>query len=358
MIIIINLLIPITFVSSKIFDGLGRSIYSLLGSLIKIGLTIAFIAIFAFITNYYGWSVPFGILLGELMIVFYYLLFIRHIFKKIEKKFNLLKNNIRDKMIEIPKINCEKTTKDIVKFIERKVKEANSKGVVVGLSGGIDSTVTAFLVTQAIGNENVFGVIMPSKTTPKEDTAHGEEIAKLLNIKYKTVEIDSIQDEIINLTDEEEVVSSIGNLKARIRMSILYYFANNRNYLVGGTGNKSEILIGYFTKFGDGASDFEPIADLYKTQVWQLSEYLKIPSEIIEKPPRAGLWNNQTDEDEIGMDYELLDKILYLYNDKNITEEKISQTLEINVQETEKIIQKIKNNEHKNKIPESPRNSN
>ncbi|MCQ2973063.1 MAG: NAD+ synthase [archaeon] len=261
-------------------------------------------------------------------------------------------------MIEIPKINCEKTTKDIVKFIERKVKEANSKGVVVGLSGGIDSTVTAFLVTQAIGNENVFGVIMPSKTTPKEDTAHGEEIAKLLNIKYKTVEIDSIQDEIINLTDEEEVVSSIGNLKARIRMSILYYFANNRNYLVGGTGNKSEILIGYFTKFGDGASDFEPIADLYKTQVWQLSEYLKIPSEIIEKPPRAGLWNNQTDEDEIGMDYELLDKILYLYNDKNITEEKISQTLEINVQETEKIIQKIKNNEHKNKIPESPGNSN
>ena len=104
--------------------------------------------------------------------------------------------------------------------------------------------------------------------------------------------------------------------------------------------------------------DFEPIADLYKTQVWQLSEYLKIPSEIIEKPPRAGLWNNQTDEDEIGMDYELLDKILYLYNDKNITEEKISQTLEINVQETEKIIQKIKNNEHKNKIPESPGNSN
>lgn len=259
-------------------------------------------------------------------------------------------------MIEIPKINCEKTNKEITEFIQLKVQQAHANGVVVGLSGGIDSTLTAFLVCEAIGPENVLGVVMPSKTTPDDDTLHGEEVAKLLNIDYKKVEIDPILEKITTSTGEDENHHAIGNLKARIRMSILYYYANNRNYLVGGTGNKSEILIGYFTKFGDGASDFEPIGELYKTQVWQLSEYLGIPEDIIDKPPRAGLWNNQTDEDEIGMNYELLDKILYLFNDKNIREEEISQSLDISVQEVEKIIQKVRNNEHKNKIPETPGN--
>ena len=257
-------------------------------------------------------------------------------------------------MIEIPKIDCSKTKDEITDFIQQKVKNANAKGVVVGLSGGIDSALTAFLTCEAIGPENVLGVIMPSHTTPEEDTLHGQELASLLKIDYKIVEIDSILDNILQLTKENENKQSIGNLKARIRMSILYYFGNNRNYLVGGTGNKSEILIGYFTKFGDGASDFEPIGELYKTQVWQLSSYLEIPTEIIDKPPRAGLWNNQTDEEEIGMNYEQLDKILYLYNDKNITEEKISNYLDIPLQDIEKIVLRCKNNEHKNKIPETP----
>ena len=101
-------------------------------------------------------------------------------------------------------------------------------------------------------------------------------------------------------------------------MSIIYYFANQKNYLVSGTGNKSEILIGYFTKHGDGACDMEPIGDLYKTEVFKLSEYLGISQAILEKPPRAGLWNGQTDEDEIGMGYNLLDQILYLYTEKDL----------------------------------------
>ena len=146
---------------------------------------------------------------------------------------------------------------------------------------------------------------------------------------------------------------AIGNLKARIRMSIIYYFANHKNYLVSGTGNKSEILIGYFTKHGDGACDMEPIGDLYKTEVYELSKLMDVKREIIEKPPRAGLWNNQTDEDEIGISYDLLDQILYLYvEDMKNTE--IAEKLDISVDDVDMIINKVNRNKHKSKVPESP----
>lgn len=252
-------------------------------------------------------------------------------------------------MVNIPIIDSEKTKNQIIDFIKNKVNEANVDGIVIGLSGGIDSTVVAYLLCEAIGSKNVFGVIMPSETTPLEDTYHGEEIANLLNIDYNKVDIDPILDQITYLDDDNNK-ESIGNLKARIRMSILYYFANSKNYLVSGTGNKSEILIGYFTKYGDGACDFEPIAGLYKTQVKQLANDLGIPCEIIEKPPRAGLWDNQTDEDEIGIDYDLLDKILYLLNDKKLPVSQINEKFS-NVNE---IDSRIENNKHKNRLPESP----
>ncbi len=214
-------------------------------------------------------------------------------------------------MNEIPKLDVEKTKDDIVEFVQNKVSEANAEGLVIGLSGGIDSTLAAFLACEAVGKDNVFGIVMPSTTTPTEDKLHGTVIAQLLGINYKEIAIDSILNEFLSVTQLEEDKLSIGNLKARIRMSIIYFYANSKNYLVSGTGNKSEILIGYFTKHGDGACDIEPIGDLYKTDVYQLAKYLEIPQEIIDKPPRAGLWNNQTDEDEIGMPYDLLDKILY-----------------------------------------------
>ena len=138
-------------------------------------------------------------------------------------------------------------------------------------------------------------------------------------------------------------------------MSIIYFYANSKNYLVSGTGNKSEILIGYFTKYGDGACDIEPIGDLYKTDVYQLAKYLEIPQEIIDKPPRAGLWNNQTDEDEIGMTYELLDKILYRFIEKDIDANSIADELDIEVDDVNDIINRVNRNKHKSKVPESPK---
>ena len=236
-------------------------------------------------------------------------------------------------MNEIPKLDVKKTKDDIVEFVQNKVSEANANGLVVGLSGGIDSTLAAFLACEAVGKDNVFGIVMPSTTTPTEDKLHGTVIAQLLGINYKEIAIDSILNEFLSVTQLEEDKLSIGNLKARIRMSIIYFYANSKNYLVSGTGNKSEILIGYFTKHGDGACDIEPIGDLYKTDVYQLAKYLEIPQEIIDKPPRAGLWNNQTDEDEIGMTYELLDKILYRNLEKDIDAKSIADELDIEVDE-------------------------
>lgn len=260
-------------------------------------------------------------------------------------------------MSELPQLDCEKTKEIIVDFIKTKMTEANAEGLVVGLSGGIDSTLSAFLATEAVGKDKVFGVVMPSTTTPTEDKVHGSDLANLLGIKYRDIGIDSILNEFLTLTNyiTENDPLAIGNLKARIRMSIIYYYANAKNYMVVGTGNRSELLIGYFTKFGDGACDIEPIGDLYKLHVRQLAKYMNIPSEIIEKPPRAGLWDNQTDEDEIGMTYEVLDNLLYSYIDQNEDVEEIANNLEIPVEEVERIIKKVNNNAHKTKVPESPK---
>lgn len=258
-------------------------------------------------------------------------------------------------MNEIPKIDVEKTKNNITEFVQNKVSEANADGLVVGLSGGIDSTVAAFLACEAVGKENVFGVVLPSTTTPTEDKLHGTTIAQLLGINYKEMAIDSILNEFLSVAQLEEDILAIGNLKARIRMSIIYFYANSKNYLVCGTGNKSEILIGYFTKHGDGACDIEPIGDLYKTDVYELAKYLEVPQEIIDKPPRAGLWNNQTDEDEIGMTYKLLDKILYQFIEKEIDADSIAKELNIEVNEVNDIINRVERNQHKTQVPESPK---
>ena len=243
-------------------------------------------------------------------------------------------NKVGEIITNIPELNLEKTKNDIIQFIQKKVKDSNSEGIIVGLSGGIDSTLVAYLACEALGSDNVLGIIMPSTTTPTDD---------------------SILNEYLSLNDLKENNVAIGNLKARIRMTIIYYYANAKNYLVCGTGNKSEILIGYFTKFGDGACDMEPIGELYKKDVYKLSEYLDIPSSIINKPPRAGLWNNQTDEDEIGLDYDTIDDILYLLTEKEFGNNEIADKLNISIDDVNMIIDKVRNSKHKNTIPESPK---
>ncbi|MCK4306972.1 NAD+ synthase [candidate division WOR-3 bacterium] len=195
----------------------------------------------------------------------------------------------------------------ISEWIKAKVDEAGAKGIVLGLSGGLDSAVVGVLAKQSLG-KNVLGIIMPCHN--EQDC---EEDANLIATKFKIktarVVLDKIFDELLNVLPDASNLTQ-ANLKPRLRMLILYYFANKLNYLVAGTGNKSELTVGYFTKYGDGGVDILPLGRLLKTQVIELAKELKIPQKIIEKAPSADLWKGQTDEGELGISYAELDKTI------------------------------------------------
>ncbi|ENN95705.1 NAD+ synthetase [Methanocaldococcus villosus KIN24-T80] len=234
----------------------------------------------------------------------------------------------------------------ITKFIRDEVEKAKANGVVIGLSGGIDSTVTAFLCVKALGKDKVLGLIMPEKMSKIEDIEDAKMVAELLGIKYKIIDITDILKAFGVYSPVKEFEFADANLKPRVRMCLLYYYANKYNLLVVGTGNKSEWLTGYFTKYGDGAADIYPILDLYKTDVRNLAKELKVPEKIIMKTPSAGLWEGQTDEEELGISYDLLDKILILY-EKGKNAEEISRELNIDIKKVEHVFNLIKKSEHK-----------
>ncbi len=218
---------------------------------------------------------------------------------------------------------------EIVQWIKEKVKEARAKGIVVGLSGGIDSSVVASLSREAI-KEKVLGVIMPCQSSA-DDEHYALMVAERLQIKTEKVVLDSVYKEILKIFPPGNQLSK-ANLKPRLRMIVSYYFANNLNYLVAGTGNKSEITVGYFTKYGDGGADILPLGGLLKSEVRKLAKELNIPREIIERPPTAGLWKGQTDEGELGISYEELDRIIQgieLNNTKSLPLEKVTRVKEL-----------------------------
>lgn len=192
----------------------------------------------------------------------------------------------------------------ISSWIAQNVGNAGAKGAVVGLSGGVDSAVTATLCKKALG-DNVLGVIMPCESDP-HDEGDALLITTTLGITTLTVRLDETFQTIITGLSEGNRLANSG-LKARLRMTTLYFLANTLSYLVAGTGNKTELMVGYFTKYGDGGVDMLPLGDLYKTQVWELARALNIPERIVNKTPSAGLWPGQSDEKELGMSYVELD---------------------------------------------------
>jgi len=246
-------------------------------------------------------------------------------------------------------MNLPKDTQNIIRsFIKTRVMEAEREGVVIGLSGGIDSATVLELVTDALGNEKIVGMIIPDGET--ESTTIATEHAKSLNVETEIIDINPIVSTFTRQTELFENKSEMGNLKARIRMSLLYAKSNQTNRLVVGTSNKSELLIGYYTKWGDGGADLLPIGDLYKTQVYQLAKEMNVPQEIIERKPTAELWEGQTDEQEIGMKYSELDKIL-MGLERKFDDEKIIEKMEVNIEHIERAKEMIKSTIHKRIFP-------
>jgi NAD+ synthase len=197
----------------------------------------------------------------------------------------------------------------LVEWLKEKAMEANAQGLVFGLSGGIDSAVVAGLAKRAFP-ETSLGIIMPCYSDPI-DEKHGLLVAEALNLTTHKVDLSSIFDIFKNsLNVENKTKMALANIKPRLRMTTLYYFAQNYNYLVVGSSNKSEFTVGYFTKHGDSGVDLLPLASFVKSEIREIAKFLEIPEIIIEKPPTAGLWANQTDEEEMGFGYDVLDEYI------------------------------------------------
>ncbi|WP_053240394.1 NAD+ synthase [Pyrobaculum islandicum] len=257
-----------------------------------------------------------------------------------------------DYRIVVDAIDYEKARLIITSFIKEYVAGAGVNGVVIGLSGGVDSTVTAALAVEALGSGRVLGLFMPSIYTPKEDEKDAIEVANRLGIRLIKVDIMPIVEayakSIPDYSPDDRV--SVGNIMPRVRMSILYYYANRYNMLVVGSGDRSELLLGYFTKYGDGGVDFLPIGSLYKVQVREMARRLGF-GWISEKPSSPRLWHGHTAEGELGAPYEVLDTVLYAIFDKKMP---LDKAREMFGEVVDLVINRVKTNAHKLKPPPYP----
>ncbi len=242
----------------------------------------------------------------------------------------------------------------IHQFLRAHAGPPASEGGVVGLSGGLDSAVTARLARDALGPERVLGVLLPDPGYPETLRRETREFAEALGIEHRTLELGPAIEAVRAVLPEVKDRVTLGNMTARLRMTLLYALARERNRLVLGTGNKSELLLGYFTKYGDGGADVLPLGDLYKTQERALAVELGIPASIRERAPTAGFWEGQTDEGEIGLPYEQIDRILYGFEQLR-SEEEVHATTGIPLEAIRAIAARLAQNRHKRRLPPIPK---
>jgi NAD+ synthase len=217
-------------------------------------------------------------------------------------------------------INTDLARKILTGFIRTEITRAGFSRGVLGVSGGLDSSLACFLAAEALGPENVLAVRMPYKTSSADSLAHAQKVIDQLGVQSLTIPITEMVDPLFERTPDADPVRK-GNAMARARMIVLYDQSEAFEALVVGTGNKTEILLGYTTIYGDAANAINPIGDLYKTQARQLARAVGVPDEIIQKPPSADLWLGQTDEGELGFTYEEVDRLLYLLVDHRYSPE-------------------------------------
>lgn len=275
--------------------------------------------------------------------------------------------------------DIETVEAECVSFIRSAVDDAGVQGVVVALSGGIDSTTTATLAVEALGKRSVNGLVLPSETSDESNIDDAQRAAFDLGIDFRTVDIQPVVDAVTetmrfdhwfqravadggpgsgrarNSTDSHgEYKRAVGNATARARMLATYFEANLHDRLVLGTGNRTELSLGYFTKYGDGGADILPLGDLYKTEVRRLAEHLDVPERIIDKQPTAGLWDGQTDSDELGASYGTIDAILRKLLDEGCSVSQIAAELGVEENLVVRFAEMYRDAAHKRGTPPTP----
>ena len=244
----------------------------------------------------------------------------------------------------------------IVEFISDLVEDAGAEGAVIGLSGGIDSTTVAYLAIEALGAESVHGLLMPSSANADAAESDAERVAEALGIDADTIDINPVVDSFVDAAPDHaaEDRMALGNVRVRTRAVLNYFVANAENRLVLGTGNRSEAATGYFTKYGDQAVDCNPIGNLYNCQVRQLARSLGVPEDLVTRTPTAGMWEGQTDEEEMGLGYDDLDSILALHVHGPLSKHATVETLDVPVEAIDRVVELYETSAHKRAMPPAP----
>ena len=257
----------------------------------------------------------------------------------------------QDIINEIKNQDYASVTETIEKFLSEQIEKHHTKGVILGLSGGIDSAVLAYICKRKL-KEKTLAIIMPDTSITPTETEDALKMISLTGIEHKLIDIKPIVNEYAMYLEPNK--KSRGNLRARVRTNILYYYANSKNYLVLGSSDKSEHLIGYFTKFGDGAADLTPIISLYKLQIREIAKYLGVPDNIISKKSSPHLWEDHEAEEELGVSYEEIDSILYCLVEKKLSVDETVKITQIEKSTIEKIYELNRNSEHKRLPAQKP----
>jgi len=258
--------------------------------------------------------------------------------------------------IRFSEAELETVREEIVSFIRDTVDAAGAEGAVLGMSGGIDSTLTAYLAVEALGEEGLHGLTMPARVSDEELMSDAEAVAESLGIPYDVIEIEPIAETFDEAYPEGiEDKTAAGNVRVRTRAVLNYYVANTENRVVLGTGNRSEAMTGYFTKYGDQAVDCNPIGDLYKQQVRQLAAHIGVPHELVMQTPTAEMWAGQTDEAEMGLNYDHLDAVLALHVDGPLSKAATVRYVDgVTEDHVERVVELVEGSAHKRSMPPAP----